>query len=187
MKKYLDIYLKVIVVSISLGLAACGGSDWKSNTSGTGIYPVSKNLDGGWTICSNDIASGTSGWEILDIKGSSLTQYLYLFDTLNCTGDLANTIKLAGNIEYQGQQITSTCTAEKTNTTYTSLAINNEIQSTQVLTAFLQEFKIPTPDYDISCVYSDRLFSGAKTSTLDGTTDSKRPTTIDLNHSAERL
>lgn len=188
MKKTSTVRLSTLTIFVSLGLVACGGSETEF-TKGTvnPTYPVSHNLDGGWTKCNNDIANGISGWEIIDIKGGEFSQYLYAFNTLNCTGALASKIKFTGTVEYQGQQVTSTCTAEKVNTTYTTLSVDDELQSARVLTALLQNLNLPNPDYDIACVYDDKFFVGARTSTEDGTTDSKRPTTLDLSNYAERI
>lgn len=189
MKKDFKIDSAAFVVIASLGLTACEGGDntFSGNYGNTSIYPVSHTLDGGWIMCTNNPNGSESARQILDINGSSLTHYIYRFETPNCLGTLIDTRKLTATIEYPGEQVTAICIAEKTNTKYKTLAVDGKIQDANQLATFLQQSGVSSPDHDISCIYKNELFSGARNSNLDGSSDAKRPRAMELTQSGIRL
>lgn len=172
------ILLTTIIVS-TLVLSACGGS--KSSS-------TSHALDGIWaTDCQYDSSENVYGQEGLKIEGNEINLEVLYYNTSDCSGDEILSVELVGNIDYVGKHSTSVCTADKINTIYDTLKINDQKQSDQVFNKFMSDSGIPDTIYDIACVYQDKLFTGSATNGNNGTSAATRPTTLDLTNGVARF
>ncbi len=169
----------IAIVFTGMLLSGCGGG---------GSSSTSHALDGQWTRgCGYDSSDGTSGTEELNIDGGDVSIDITYYNTGDCSGSDAGTIKLKGDIDYVGEHNTSVCVAEKINVEYDELYINGQKQSTQVFTKFLSDSGLANPSYDISCVYRGKLYSGSGANGNDGSSANKRPVTLDLSDGLDRF
>lgn len=163
----------------TLLLSACGGG--KSSSS-------SQALNGIWaSFCQYDSNENAYIHEGLKIEGNDINLEILYYNTSDCSGDEILSVELEGDIDYVGEYSTSVCTADKINTSYDTLRINDKKQSDVVFNQFMSDAGIPSTLYDIACVHKGKLFSGSNTNGNNGTSDNTRPTTLDLANGLERF
>jgi len=176
-------FTKILLVFLmALFLTACGGGGSSSSSS------VSNKLDGSWsTGCIYDATLGSAEHSIYTISGGSYSRDVSSYTTSDCSGTASDKITLTANIDYVGEQVTSVCTAEKIDVRYEGLTFNGTTFTIEQLNDFLQAVGLNNPEYNIACVFSDKIWLGDYINGLDGSSADRRPTTIDLSLGGTRI
>ena len=173
---------KILIAGVVFTLFGCGGGSDNSSTT------ISHVLDGKWTTgCRYDASVNLAESNIFTISGSSYSRDSSVYNTSDCSGAPSNKVAITADIDYVGKQNTSTCIAEKINITYKNIIIDGVTLNNEQFNTFIEDVGFSNPEYDISCVNSNRLWIGEKIDGKDASTEDRRPTTIDLSISATRI
>lgn len=177
-------------VLISLGLISCGGAqstdttnaDTEKNSPSSQSHSY-QQLNGRWL--SSCISSNLNSSEIVmlsfstDKEAHRYHEASAVYDTPNCTGT-PTVIAFSGSVKYQGEFVTSICTAEKTKIKLNSMIVGGKKFTGEVAQNFLDDVKITNPSHDIACQYRDQLFIGQVTKSKNSSSQQTRPTTLNV-------
>lgn len=168
------------IILISVFLTACGGGgddDFVENTitdiQGDWITDCRTSSNGSSSIISYTFDTSNQGNDFF-VSGFSS------YDTNNCSGSSDITL-LAGDIFYSGEEATSVCIAEKIDLFVTSADDGIDEFEGSDLDEFLADEGLSGSDFDIACVPNDVLFLGLNDATLDGSSNSRRPTQMNTS------
>ena len=175
-------------MTLTLGLSACGGG---SITSANIVLTPSDSfaqIKGNWlSACiSTNVRSSErvmlSYSENTDSANNPVYQYKEasaVYDSPDCSGK-STVVAFSGTVSLRGEQVTSICTAIKTDVNLSSMIVDGKEFDGEVAQSFLDAVNITDPAHDIACQYREQLFIGKVTKMNDASSTSTRPTSLNV-------
>lgn len=182
--------IQLILISC-LFISACGGGSGGDNE-GSNFVPQqnssiehSKHL-GQWRSNCVTADNGTSGDAVLIFSVDTGVDLIAFargnFATSDCSGTATSVLSIAGSPFYSGKTTTSNCIADNIDIKVeVATEDGTNIITGNALSTLLQQNDIPETIYDIVCQFSDRLFLGEQTETLDSSSSTRRPIVEDVS------